>query len=335
MSDIELQIRAMFGSPSGHCGACKRQQCPVLPAQYCGILSCKFCLINSTASRPIYLGPDPSEAYRPGNEEETNCPKGQFRNYQSGQLLDRVYTTYKLMHTQQTVDFVKKQQAKWGTYLHTEMSIMEALDALDQLVDESDPDVDFPNSFHAYQTAEGIRKVHPDKDWFQLVGLVHDIGKMMALWGEPQWAVVGDTFPVGCKFQNSIVFRDSTFDDNPDTKDSRYNTEYGIYGPHCGLSNILMSWGHDEYMYRVLKFNNCSIPEEGLYMIRFHSFYPWHNGGDYMHLCNEKDKEMLHWVKEFNKFDLYTKSTDLPDVEELKPYYQFIIDKYCPGKLHW
>lgn len=34
---------------------------------------------------------------------------------------------------------------------------------LDALVDESDPDVDFPNSFHAFQTAEGIRKAHPDK----------------------------------------------------------------------------------------------------------------------------------------------------------------------------
>lgn len=40
---------------------------------------------------------------------------------------------------------------------------MEALELLDQLVDESDPDVDFPNSYHAYQTAEGIRRAHPDK----------------------------------------------------------------------------------------------------------------------------------------------------------------------------
>lgn len=57
---------------------------------------------------------------------------------------------------------------------------------LDDLVDESDPDVDFPNSFHAFQTAEGIRKAHPDKDWFHLVGLLHDLGKILALWGEPQ-----------------------------------------------------------------------------------------------------------------------------------------------------
>ena len=27
-------------------------------------------------------------------------------------------------------------------------------------------------------------------------------------------------------------------------------------------------------------------------------------------------------MKEFNKFDLYTKSTKVPDIEALKPYYQ-------------
>lgn len=48
------------------------------------------------------------------------------------------------------------------------MTVMEAVDLLDGLVDESDPDVDFPNSFHAFQTAEGIRKAHPDKGEPQL-----------------------------------------------------------------------------------------------------------------------------------------------------------------------
>ena len=39
-----------------------------------------------------------------------------------------------------------------------------------------------------------------------------------------QWAVVGDTFPVGCKYQNSIVFRDTTFLKNPDDKDPSYKS---------------------------------------------------------------------------------------------------------------
>jgi hypothetical protein len=67
----------------------------------------------------------------------------------------------------------------------------------------ADPDTDLPNSVHAYQTAERARELHPDKDWLHLVGLIHDVGKMMAVVDKsmPQWAVVGDTFPVGCRFE--------------------------------------------------------------------------------------------------------------------------------------
>lgn len=32
---------------------------------------------------------------------------------------------------------------------------------------------------------------------------------------------------------------------------------------------------------------------------RFHSFYPWHSGGDYDFLCSEDDLEMKKWVLEF------------------------------------
>lgn len=54
-----------------------------------------------------------------------------------------------------------------------------------------------------------------------------------------------------------------------------------------------------------------------------------------MYLCNNKDLEMLPWVLEFNKFDLYTKCPDIPDLAELKKYYSKLVDKYLPGKLRW
>lgn len=62
--------------------------------------------------------------------------------------------------------FLSCQHAQFGDFSCKKMTIMEAVDMLDHLVDESDPDVDFPNSFHAFQTAEGIRKAHPDKGLF-------------------------------------------------------------------------------------------------------------------------------------------------------------------------
>jgi hypothetical protein len=150
-------------------------------------------------------------------------------------------------HVSTTPDPRSTQHTQFGGFSYKKMTVMEAVDMLDDLVDESDPDVNFPNSFHAFQTAEGIRKVHPDKgaspccggggaafalegksrslpcptgftqrsrswvsqtqpracspalahaipmpiylsssDWFHLVGLLHDLGKVLALWGEPQ-----------------------------------------------------------------------------------------------------------------------------------------------------
>uniref|UniRef100_A0AAY4BUP5 Inositol oxygenase n=1 Tax=Denticeps clupeoides TaxID=299321 RepID=A0AAY4BUP5_9TELE len=253
-------------------------------------------------------GPDPSLVYRPNLQPSNAKDKTTFRNYEGGELHDRVFNTYRLMHTHQTLDFIKQKHIQWSSCSHAKLTMMEAIELLDKLVDESDPDVDFPNSFHAFQTAEGIRQQHPDK----VTGLM-----------------------TRTLFQDSIVFRDSTFSENPDFKQSAFSSEYGVYKPNCGLENVTMSWGHDEYLYQVLKFNKCPIPEEGMYIIRFHSFYPWHHHGDYMHLCDDKDMRMLPWVKEFNKFDLYTKSDRLLDAATLRQHYQQLIDKFCPGVLSW
>jgi inositol oxygenase len=219
---------------------------------------------------------------------------------------------------------------------------MEVIEMLDDLIDDSDPDVDLPNSIHDFQTAERIRAQWPDHDWFHLIGLLHDLGKVMALPSLAkeqileQWAVVGDTFPVGCApVEDAIVFPDA-FKGNPDYKHPIYGAKNGIYEPGCGISNLVMSWGHDEYMFHVLKENGCTIPMEGLNMIRFHSCYPWHEKRAYTQFEVPKDLDTLRWVKEFNKFDLYSKGDAVPNVAELKPYYEGLMEKYnIAGKLRW
>lgn len=118
----------------------------------------------------------------------------------------------------------------------------------------------------------------------------------MAFYDEPQWAVVGDTFPVGCLWSDNIVYRDDSFIGNIDGNNKKYNTKYGIYKPQCGISNLMMSWGHDEYLYRFLKHNKSTLPEEALNIIRFHSFYPWHSSGDYEYFEAPEDSEMKKWI---------------------------------------
>lgn len=67
---------------------------------------------------------------------------------------------------------------KWLKFNTFKATMKDTLIKLNELVDESDPDLDLPNIVHAFQTAEKIREDYPDEDWFQLIGLIHDAGKV-------------------------------------------------------------------------------------------------------------------------------------------------------------
>lgn len=110
----------------------------------------------------------------------------------------------------------------WLKFDHFEATIREALEKLNELVDESDPDIDLPNIVHAFQAAERAREEYPEDDWLHMTALIHDLGKVMAFYGEPQWAVVGDTFPVGCLWGENIVYRNDSFEGNPDGDNPKY-----------------------------------------------------------------------------------------------------------------
>ncbi|MFT2009096.1 inositol oxygenase family protein [Pontibacter sp. 13R65] len=250
-----------------------------------------------------------------------------YRDYETP-ARDTVKEFYRLNHTYQTYNFVLEKEREFLKFDKKEMPIWDAFDFLNQLVDDSDPDTDLDQMQHLLQTSEAIRTDgHPD--WMVLVGLLHDMGKVLCLFGEPQWAVVGDTFPVGCAFSDKIVYSEF-FENNPDHHDSRYNTQYGVYTPNCGLRNVHMSWGHDEYVYQMLKDH---LPEPALYMLRYHSFYPQHRENAYEHLMDSHDHAMFKWVKLFNPYDLYSKNPVPPNWKELQPYYKELVAKYLPATL--
>ncbi|HTD66176.1 MAG TPA: inositol oxygenase family protein [Candidatus Limnocylindria bacterium] len=255
--------------------------------------------------------------------------KEQFRNYEAN-ARPTVREFYRLNHVNQTYDFVQAKKKEYLSRSRKQMSVWEAMEFLNTLVDDSDPDTDMTQLEHLLQAAEQIRKDgHPR--WFILTGLIHDLGKILCLYGEPQWAVVGDTFPVGCAYADSIVFKDF-FKDNPDSNNSKFQSRAGIYEEGCGLDNVHLSWGHDEYIYHVTKNH---LPDEALYMLRYHSFYPAHRERDYEYLMNDKDKAMFDQVRTFNPYDLYTKSHEKPDVNKLRPFYDELIAEYFPAKLAW
>jgi inositol oxygenase len=253
----------------------------------------------------------------------------QFRDYRAA-ARPSVKEFYRLNHRHQTYDFVRGKREEYLPLRKRRMGVWEAMEFLNTLVDDSDPDTDLTQIEHLLQTSEAIRaNGHPR--WFVLTGLIHDLGKILCLFGEPQWAVVGDTFPVGCAYSDRIVFPEF-FADNPDSKAPAYQTPCGVYEAGCGLDRVLLSWGHDEYLYHVVK---DYLPPEALYMIRYHSFYPWHSEGAYGHLIDERDKAMFKWVRAFNPYDLYSKAAKRPDVAALRPYYEELIAEFFPPVLDW
>jgi inositol oxygenase len=263
-----------------------------------------------------------------GNSTPLGKPAAAFRDYAHADR--RVAEFYRQNHTHQTVDFVKAKKADYLSLSRRRMTVWEALEFLDTLVDDSDPDIDFTQIEHALQTAEAIRAANQPR-WFIVTGLIHDLGKVLCLFGEPQWAVVGDTFPVGCRWSPTIVYPEF-FEANPDRLVPEYQTENGIYEPGCGLDQVHMSWGHDEYVYHIVK---DYLPTEALYMLRYHSFYPWHKERAYGHLTNEQDRDMLKWVRAFNRYDLYSKGEARPDVKALRPYYEDLVAEFFPEPLRF
>jgi inositol oxygenase len=139
-------------------------------------------------------------------------PREDYRNYDNP-ARDTVREFYRLNHRHQTYDFVREKKRQFLRLDRRPMTVLEALDFLDTLVDDSDPDISLSQREHLLQTAEAIRG-DGHEDWFVLTGLIHDLGKVLCLFGEPQWAVVGDTFPVGCAFSDRIVYPEF-FADNP------------------------------------------------------------------------------------------------------------------------
>ncbi len=252
-----------------------------------------------------------------------------FRKYAAQ---DPIADFYYQHHTQQTLSFVlrKKEQYQKQIAHGRQMGVWQVLELLNTIVDESDPDTTLPQMQHALQTAERIRHDGQPR-WLILTGLIHDLGKLLVTFGEPQWAVVGDTFPVGCAYADAVIYH-NYFKDNPDWQNPLIQTKYGIYSPNCGLDKVHFAYGHDEYLYQVVK---NYVPPQAAYIIRYHSFYAQHQHNAYAHLLDDRDNQMMHWVNLFQTYDLYSKDAEPIDIDQVKAFYQELINEFFPDTIAW
>lgn len=113
--------------------------------------------------------------------------------------------THREQHTKQTLAYNIAIRASVFSSSRATLSIWEAMEKLDTLVDDSDPDTDATQIDHLLQTAEAMRK-DGKPEWMILTGLVHDLGKLLFFYGSNgQWDVVGDTFVVGCQIPKEEI----------------------------------------------------------------------------------------------------------------------------------
>lgn len=259
--------------------------------------------------------------------------KEEFRDYENAN--DKVKDFYKVNHTNQTYEYVTNMKNRIFP-LKNKSTFRNLNNIINQIVDESDPDCDNNQMIHNVLTAEACKILFPDEDYMHLVGFLHDYGKVLIdkkLYSLPQWSVVGDTFPVGCEFSKKNIYYDY-FRENPDSNHEIYSTKLGVYKEKCGFNNVHFSFSHDEYMYQLIKENmrtNNKIPEEALYIIRYHSFYAWHQHGEYSYLASEYDNQQYERLKKFQMADLYLKKEKVENIEEKINYYNSLIEKYICG----
>jgi inositol oxygenase len=269
-----------------------------------------------------------------------------FRNFEAveGTHVER---TYQEMYSGQTIDHVQQMHAQYlAAPKFAELGVWDALELLSQVVDESDPDTELPQITHALQTAQSLEMLTKDnpafagKDWLPLVGLIHDLGKIMLLkeFGSlPQWSVVGDIFPINIPLHPAAVYQHKGFH----VANAAINGSVEPPAKGCGFDALKFSWSHDVYLAEVLERSGSTLPPEALYMIRYHSFYPWHTppqswnvetqGRPYQEYASEKDWQMLPYLHLLQKSDLYSKTPVLPE----RKTYEALVATYIPHKLRF
>ncbi len=210
-----------------------------------------------------------------GDEKQTNKDGRTFRNYEDAP--EHVRRFYKEHHEKQSYDFARDRLTLYQPLKQGEETAWGMLEQLDKVVDNSDPDIDLSQLEHSYQAAEAIRR-DGLPEWLQVVGFIHDMGKALIFWGEPQWAVVGDTFPTGLRHSEQIVCFDY-LKANPDLKNPKMNTDYGLYKPGVGLDQVIMTGGTMNTCIRCRRINPvCQMKPCLLFVItHFTLFIPAEN----------------------------------------------------------
>lgn len=263
---------------------------------------------------------------------------------------------YKQSWAKQSIEYVLKMKQQYSGFNLCKMDIYKALSLMKDLPchcfkiksEESSNVQEISIRSFLFSMAEEARKCgHPD--WFQLIALIHDLGRVIKLidktsikdFQDYDWTIAIMSRVVGCNPSQSTSFKEFSYL-RSDSNDSRYNTNLGIYHEGCGIENLLLTWTGQEYLYSMLKHNEVELPDEGLAIIRYFLLNEWHTHNEFQSLQSFDDEDLKYLVLDFYSLRQRVKrnlNNELSNKECDKlwdTHYKWISMKYgFSGDLEW
>lgn len=191
---------------------------------------------------------------------------------------------HKKQSSQLVIDLNNKYK---NNFIYNPRNLWEFIEGLKHVVDPTDKQLMYTNQFiHTMQVVEHIK----DEELL-VVGLIHDLGKLLLLTDEKPENIVCENWVILGK-------------------------------PKAGLDNCICNWNHDEFAY--MRFKD-KLPYHMSWLIRYHSL----KLPDNTIYMSEKDLQLSDkYLQDFRKFDRRTKCDKEPKIDYDK--YIKIIEKWFP-----
>ena len=311
-------------------------------------------LSNCSAPPPDAPPPSPEETAAAASVTAAGVAAGVAADAAAVADFDAAELCCRLSRARQTVDFVHRQRTRFCSLAKQRLSLWDALLALDEvppvaaaLASGAPRGPPVRHLAASVAAAEAALATHPGAPWLAFVALTHALGRLLLLprfGGEPAWAVVGETFPVGARFSPAVSFS-AFFAANPDRRKRAYAAPHGVYVPGAGLAEVDMAWSGDEYLLEVLARNRAALPSEGLFCVRYASFEALGQPGvSYNALMSETERATaLPWLDALRAIRRQAAAAgaapDAPDGRQrllaLEGMLRPLLDHFCPGELRW
>jgi Myo-inositol oxygenase len=176
-------------------------------------------------------------------------------------------------HAAQTHESVAALARKYAEPVFGRVESWSLVERLANCVDPTDVALGACNQqVHVLQVFEAMERDGVKDDELRTAALLHDLGKLLLLTGEPPENVVCYTDPIGS------------------------------WAPGVGLENCVLQWNHDEFGYSRFKDH---VPEPVAWLIRYHSI----RVEVCAPLMDERDRAYTErYLKPFQRYDQDSKS---------------------------